>query len=168
MTLTPRPGFAKFRDDYGSLDYRGAVVLDIGADYGCTPEWFLERGAERVVALEKRPDWRRRLESWAEGRPVEVADPLSADNAERLLIEIRPDVVKVDCEGCERHLLDVSADALRIPRAWVMETHHADDFRRFKVLFASLGYDVSVVWSTEDRAGEAHRAVIRASRPSQT
>ena len=47
--------FGNYDSMYGSLDYRDAVVLDIGADFGSTARFFFERGAKRVVSLDIVP-----------------------------------------------------------------------------------------------------------------
>lgn len=164
--LVPRPGFSGFRDDYGSVNYEGAVVLDIGADYGCTAEYFLERGAEHVIASEKRPDWLVRLREWADGKPVTVVGPSDASTLRSLLRTCKPDIVKMDCEGCESDLLGLPRDALTVPHTWIMETHGAYLHRAVVTLFWRSGYSVKNIWSVERPEPNRNRAVIKATRES--
>lgn len=142
MTLTPDSAWHIERE-YGVFDYTDAVVLDIGADYGCSPEFFLDRGAAHVVACEARDEWRELLTKWAEGRPVTVVGEVKPGNIAGLLTEHRPDYVKVDCEGCERVLLDAPDDVLAAPRGWVLETHTLDLYADLRALFERLGYRFS-------------------------
>lgn len=141
MTLIPDKAWHIARE-YGSLDYRDAVVLDIGAEYGCSAEFFLSRGAKHVFASEFSPEWRNLLARWAVGKPVTVVPAVTEDNAATLL-GLSPDVVKVDCEGCEKVLLGVSDEALATPRAWVLETHTADLYDSLTERMRSLGYKVT-------------------------
>lgn len=47
---------------YGSLDRRGKVVADVGADIGPSVYYFLSRGAKKVIAFEKKTALREELE----------------------------------------------------------------------------------------------------------
>lgn len=138
--------FGNFESMYGSLDYQDAVVLDIGADYGSTARFFFKRGAKRVIVSERNHDWHDELRIYARKEPrLTVVDLLREDNVEDLLCRLDPDVVKVDCEGCERILLTVSRLLLGGPRAWVMETHSRELYDGFKAKFEDLGYQVKTV-----------------------
>jgi len=52
-------------DHWGWLHVAGKTVLDVGADYGSTADFFLEQGALRVVAVEADPKLFRRLAALA-------------------------------------------------------------------------------------------------------
>jgi hypothetical protein len=144
MSLVPQKAWHIERE-YGSLDYAGAVVLDIGADYGCTAEFFLARGATHVYASERNEEWLAKLEVWAEGKPVTALGPLTAGSAAALFQTVRPDVVKVDCEGCEAHLIGLPDELLTIPRAWVLETHTPELYLDLWALFGRLGYRLTMI-----------------------
>jgi len=44
---------------YGKYDYRGKIVLDIGADFGLSPKFFIDQGASQVIAYspERQKNW---------------------------------------------------------------------------------------------------------------
>ena len=75
---------------YGKYDYKDKVVLDIGADFGLSPKFFIDRGAKRVIAyspmrqkrqfMDEKIEWHRKY--W-KGEEIEA------------------DFLKIDCEGCE-------------------------------------------------------------------
>lgn len=141
VSLVPEKAWHIARE-YGSLDYKDAVVLDVGADYGCTAEFFLARGAKHVFASEANPEWRRRLAMWAAGKPVTVVSATDKESAEDLL-GLAPDIVKMDCEGCEATLLGVGDSFLSIPRAWILETHTAPLYEALTDRFRALGFLVT-------------------------
>jgi hypothetical protein len=159
----PERAFRDFRAEYGSLDYRDAVVLDIGADYGCTPAFFLERGAKHVIACERNPDWLLLLSEWAEGKPVTVAGMVDSANVGTLLDRYSPDVVKVDCEGCESLLLTLPDQTLSTPRAWVIETHTVPLYEAFVSRMEGMGYKVTTVRDFGSGTGKVCR-IITAER----
>jgi len=131
---------------YGALDYQDAVALDVGGYIGDTALWMLARGArfvhvyepvywrEATQNLEGKPAavypyavwWgRRKLKISLEGpgtgshsgdvevETVPITDVLKAHN---------PDIVKLDCEGCEWTLLQLDCELLRQFK-WLIEVH---------------------------------------------
>jgi hypothetical protein len=137
------PEVFDFAKDYGTLDYTNAVVLDIGADFGSSPAFFLSKGAKHVIACECDPAWYQRLEEWAKGQPVTVVGEVTPENIGTLVEQA--DVVKVDCEGCEAMLPTLPAATLKGPRAWVLETHTVPLYDTLTQLFKRLGYTVHLV-----------------------
>jgi len=150
----------------GGLDYNGAVVLDIGADYGTTAAFFLGHGAREVYVSERNEEWRIELHKLADRDPrVHVLPSLAPENAAGILLDVRPDIVKVDCEKCERHLLAVPVPQMSIPRAWVMETHTKVLYDAFWGFFESMGYTVTLVEGfADDQPPERYIKVIQAVR----
>ena len=154
MTLKPQRA-RHFEREYGSVDYKGAVVLDIGADYGCSPEFFLSRGAKHVIASEVNQEWRRDLIAWAQGRPVTVIDGLDTSNARDVFEQYQPEVVKCDCEGCECVLLTLPDEVMAGPRAWVLETHTIPLYRDLRALFGRLGYRLTMIQDFGDKPNKS-------------
>lgn len=158
--------FGDYEEQYGTIDCRGAVVLDVGADFGSTARFFLHQGAARVYASERLPEWVIRLRAYTLEEPrVSLLPPLRPEDVDPWLLTLRPDVVKVDCEGCEAFFLDRGSDqALMIPRAWVLEVHSLDLEERFTARFTQLGYRIRVVVEHAYRSPEKHRVVLAAER----
>ena len=88
---------------YGSIDWRGKSVLDIGADIGSSAIFFLSRGAKYVYLVEKEPAYRETYESIKQKHPIlkntYMVSSLEPANSSYF------DVLKMDCEGCELSLL---------------------------------------------------------------
>ncbi len=138
--------FGDYEEMYGSMDYEGKVVLDIGADYGTTATWFLEQGAKRVLVSEKNPEWYEQLVALAVEDPrIEITPTIDLKTICELLHGWFPQIVKVDCEGCEVVLLEVSPQLLTKPEVWVLETHTQMLYDELKERFRTLGYKVTII-----------------------
>lgn len=111
---------------YGFVNVTDKTVLDIGADWGSTPHFFITKGAKSVIAVDGDKGYYDRmvenLKDELRVLPVYLFIRKPQDMAE-LIETYRPDVVKIDCEGCEIHLASVSLDILKIPQEYVIETH---------------------------------------------
>jgi len=131
---------------YGSLDYRGAVVLDVGGYIGDTALWMLARGA-RFVHVYEPVYWREAMQN-LEGKPATVYPyavwwdagelELAVDAAStglragstrvrtvplpEVIDAHKPDIVKMDCEGCEWAILYTPCGLMRSVQ-WVIEVH---------------------------------------------
>jgi hypothetical protein len=119
---------------WGWLDVRDKVVLDVGADYGSTADFFLQRGAARVIAVEGDTRSFRRLEALAKERPGLVAVQkriTSVNDWRELLSSHAPQVVKADCEGGEYWLLDLEDKLFSRPEAWAVELHTKEQAERW-------------------------------------
>jgi len=147
LALPPLPG-DNYEGQYGFVNYKGKVVLDVGADYGSTAAFFLSRGAVQVVAVEGAEEFFSQLEENA--REVPQVTPVkclvsSPQDFEGLIATYQPDIVKVDCEGCERHLLNVSTKTFRKVSEYLLETHTDELWLQFKDRFQRLGYSITHV-----------------------
>jgi len=170
------------RGQYEDLDVEGKVVLDVGAGFGETAIYFLERGAKLVVAFEPCPNmFREMLANLALNglldRVVAINAGVGGESAYRTLLCPRPTraplmsfdrilrslptgvVVKMDCEGCEYEaILSASSDNLKKVGDWSVE-YHGNPEPLVKKLEAS-GFEVYVkgpwAWSV---------GFIRAKKP---
>lgn len=119
-------GGADYQKHWGFLNVEGRVVLDVGADYGSTAVYFLSKGADGVIAVEGCEGHYRRLEALAEKERRIVPAQMHVSCAEDWWIHLHafePDVLKVDCEGCEAYLLDVSDSSFASVVEMGLEVH---------------------------------------------
>jgi len=55
------------------------------------------------------------------------------------------EIAKVDCEGCEKFLLDACKDEIREIPYWVIESHNRDTDKALVEMFSSLGFNHKVI-----------------------
>jgi len=75
---------------YGKYHYDGKVVLDIGADFGLSPAFFLHQGASKVIAYSPE-----RQKNWLRDSRIEWHRKCWNGQFHQA------DILKIDCEGCE-------------------------------------------------------------------
>lgn len=121
---------SSFESMYGKLNLKGRIILDIGADWGSTPHFFISQGAKQVIAVEGNDGYYKRMkENFRDDPRVTpifryIREPRDIG---KLIEEHKPDIVKIDCEGCERHLPMVQKYILKIPSEYIIETHLPHD-----------------------------------------
>ncbi|WP_148224720.1 hypothetical protein [Vulcanisaeta moutnovskia] len=146
-------------NQYGMADYKGKVVLDVGAYVGDTLLYFLHNGARYVIAVEpvgkyvselarnamlNRIDSRKFTIVGAHYGKLSICDFLNAFGG--------IDVAKFDCEGCE---LGLAKDPCigKIPE-YVIEYHSNDILMELLTRFNNEGFKCSAV------SGDANVGII--------
>jgi len=75
---------------YGRYNYQDKIILDIGADFGLSPKFFIDHGAKKVIAYSPMKQKRQFMDLRIEwNRKYWQGEERSAD------------FLKIDCEGCE-------------------------------------------------------------------
>lgn len=116
-----------YEADWGFLDVKGQVVLDIGADYGSTAAFFLNKGAVKVICVESYDNDYAALAELAKKEPrIEAIHKhiSSSVHFETFIVTYQPDVVKIDIEGGEAYLLDIRPCVARRVREYGIELHN--------------------------------------------
>lgn len=111
---------------YGAIRYKGKKVLDIGADVGSTADFFLRRGAREVIAVDGNKSMFKGLVKNAKKIPEIKPILIKIDKPrhfEELIKRHRPDVLKSDCEGCEKHLFKIPDEVFSMVKEYMVETH---------------------------------------------
>ena len=129
---------------WGHTSFKGKTVLDIGADYGSTAYYFLKHGAKRVVAVEGDKRFISKLrKNYGRSQNVTCVNKWvsCARDIEVLVRKFKPDIIKVDIEGSESHILGVSPTVLCSVPEWLIEVHSKDLFLKLDNLFTSHGFN---------------------------
>ena len=119
--LKPLCSWVDFYDylwSYGSINWKGKVVLDIGADIGSSAIFFLMNGANYVYLLEKEQLYRTTYESIKEKYHI-LKNSVVLKSLNDMPNNI--DVLKMDCEGCELQLL--TEELLNKANEFVVDLH---------------------------------------------
>ncbi len=167
MTKYIRPPSEDYDAHWGFASYKGKNILDVGADWGSTAYYFLEHGARKVIAVEGDKGLASQLiQNYGDDPNIVCIEKmvLSPSDFEYLISTYKPDIVKVDIEGHEKHLLGVPLDTIRPIEEWLVETHSDKLFQELNGLFTSLGYKTSVHYEPPAHPAAQIR-VIWARRP---
>jgi predicted RNA methylase len=136
-----------YSEDYSRhwpVNVEGKTVIDVGADYGSTAYYFLQKGAVRVVCVEGNPALYKQLEANMRFLPNCVAVYKNIESPVDFtdILKNTAETVKVDVEGAEKHLLKVAPSLLQQHYEWIIEMHRNIDRRAFTRHFQSVGFDV--------------------------
>ncbi len=166
------PCFTKYRmilhetfimNQYGVIDYKDKVVLDVGAYVGDTLLYFLRNGARYVISVEPTKKYVNELmrnimlnkvnsENFVVIRSgygkLSICDFLNAFGG--------IDVAKFDCEGCEL-LLTKDACMPRIP-TYIIEYHSNVILSTLQEVFSKYGFKCRAV------SGDANIGIIICQR----
>ena len=93
---------------YLPIDFRGKVVLDVGAGEGETAMFFLKHGASKVVCIESCADANKFLTINAHNHPNQIT--AINDKFQISQLKIPHDFLKMDIEGYEEALLGVKLE----------------------------------------------------------
>jgi precorrin-6B methylase 2 len=131
---------------WGFTDFKNKVILDLGADYGSTAYYFLQKGAGMVIAVEGNDELFEKLKRNFKDNPKVIPIHMKisrGQQVEELIDKYRPDLVKVDIEGAEIYILN--ADVKKV-KEWLIETHTDDVYDALHEFFLKNGFTVKTFY----------------------
>lgn len=124
---------------------RWAHVENIEKDWPTTPEYFKAKGAKKVIAVdgdEKEISWFSEKYSH-ESAYVFVHGMINSPNALEYLIKLcKPNCIKIDIEGEEIHLINLSDDIFNLVDEYYIETHSLGLYLSCIIKLAQNRYDI--------------------------
>ena len=142
----PQPYPESYEEHWAYTSFKGKTILDLGADWGSTAEWFLMKGARRVTAVEGNPNYYQQLrENFKEDPRVETVHRWidSPEDLQELLVKYPTEIVKVDIEGAEVHIANTPPNLVGGPKEWLIEYHTPEIGEALRGLFERLGFRTS-------------------------
>ena len=131
-------------DHYSGIDVRGKKVLMLGSDYGVTPMYLIERGAESVTGFSL---WKQ---YFFNPRYTHITDRFTMDKINGMGF----DVMFSDCEGCE-YLL--TKDYLKTLKGYVICFHDPIENQE---LFDYVKSESTFIAPPVDRVEEGYKKEI--------
>lgn len=134
-----------FEWHWGFVDWKNKTILDIGADFGSTAKCFLAVGATKVIASEGNDQYYEKLVQYAKDKSNIIPDKRwigSASDFIYLFNTFKVDIVKMDCEGGERYLLDVPDNIIASIKEYAIECHSQDITNKMIQKLKDLKYNI--------------------------
>lgn len=130
---------------YGQVNYKDRIVLDIGADIGSTAYFFLKKGAKLIVAVEGSEQCFDKLKSNAKSFKSTI--PIlcfinKPEQIETLIQRWKPDILKMDIEGGEIHLFQIADATFKLVNEYLIEIHSESLLDMLKKKSAANGYEI--------------------------
>jgi len=150
----PKEDFAFYERVYGIVDYAGKSVLDLGADVGSTADYFLQKGARLIHAVEADETRFKKLvgniADLLNDPKMKLVKPVRATVQDHEVLAgwmylLRPDIVKADLDTkdgkyYETVFLKLDSPILRIVPEWLIECHTRPNARALITHFAQAGF----------------------------
>jgi hypothetical protein len=148
-----REDFQFYERVYGGLHYQGKTVLDVGADVGSTADYFMQKGAACVYAIEGE---QRRFSKLCQNIQTVLGDPgfqrvkpwhIFLGDAETLagvIYQAHADIVKFDLDSpgkfYEHLLAQLPPNVLQLTGEWLIELHTRDNSQKVRQAFEASGF----------------------------
>lgn len=128
----------------------GKVILDLGCGWinqghSSTPEYFILRGASKIIGVDINQQEIEVLKTLYPEHIFIIQMINSSDDFDKLFNTYKPDVVKMDIEGAEVHLKDVSKTSFDSIKEFAIEYHSpeckkviVDKFQELRFQIVSL------------------------------
>lgn len=114
---------------WGFINWKGKVILDVGADYGSTAECFLASGATKVICVDGDEGNYSCILGFVSDKKDKVIPHkkwiCSPDNIAEILTN-KVDIVKMDIEGAEIYFLRVPDNIIKSVKEYAIESHNHD------------------------------------------
>jgi len=140
-----------YEKHWSFLTLEGKSIIDFGADYGSSANYFLKRGAAKVVAVEGSYWLFRILKRNFKNRKDVVClwrFLKKPSDFEKIIAEYPCDLAKVDVEGAEIYLLNASN--LANIKEWMIETHSETTAKKLQHKLVKCGFSIETTMYGEN------------------
>jgi precorrin-6B methylase 2 len=137
-----------YGEDYDAhwnfTSFRNKIVLDLGADYGSTAYYFLRKGATKVIAVEGDQQLAEKLRRNFQNDERVICIHGFINETKQisdLILHHHPNLIKVDIEGNEKLILNLSNEDLKRVE-WLIEAHSDEIYESLKRFFLNNQFKV--------------------------
>jgi len=137
-----------YNEDYEAhwnfTSFKNKVVLDLGADYGSTAYYFLRKGATKVIAVEGDQQLAEKLRRNFQNDERVICIHGFINETKQisdLILYHHPNLIKVDIEGNEKLILNLSNEDLKGVE-WLIEAHSDEIYESLKRFFLNNQFKV--------------------------
>lgn len=138
-----------YETQWGIIDYDNKVVLDIGGSNGDTADFFLSKGARLVISVDNDLNHHLACKENAKKFKLPIlaifTDAGCSKAFDTFLKWFEPDVVKSDCEGCEKVLFTANENYLKIPKEYIIEVHSEYLEQNIRERLARAGFELRFI-----------------------
>jgi hypothetical protein len=125
----------------------GKTVLDLGCGwlfqpFDATPEYFIKRGAKKVIGVDAAGGEIQQLNDLYPEHTFICKTILEFEDLSNLIKEYRPGLIKMDIEGYEHHMKDITAEQFQSVEEIAVEYHNPECKKVLEDKLTELGFDI--------------------------
>jgi hypothetical protein len=132
-------------DDIKNVE--GKIVLDLGCGwlfqpFESTPEYFIKRGAKKVIGVDASCGEIEDLNKKYIGHNFICKTILEFEDLANLITENKPQVIKMDIEGYEHHMKNITAEQFQCVEEIGVEYHNPECKKILEDKLTELGFNI--------------------------
>jgi hypothetical protein len=128
----------------------GKIVLDLGCGwlfqpFESTPQYFISRGAKKVIGVDASCGEIDKLNQVFPDHLFVCKTILEFDDLASLIVENRPQLIKMDIEGYESHMKDITEDQFKSVDEIAVEYHNPACKKILEDKLTELGFEIFAI-----------------------
>jgi predicted RNA methylase len=128
----------------------GKVVLDLGCGwlfqpFESTPEYFIKRGAKKVIGVDASCGEIAKLNETFVDHNFICKTILEFDDLAGLIVENEPQLIKMDIEGYEHHMKNITAEQFKSVEEIAVEYHNPECKKILEDKLTELGFEIFAI-----------------------
>jgi hypothetical protein len=123
------------------------IVLDLGCGwlfqpFESTPQYFINRGAKKIIGVDASCGEIEKLNENFPNHTFVCKTILEFDDLVSLITEYKPQLIKMDIEGYERHMENITAEQFESVEEIAVEYHNPECKKILEEKLTELGFDI--------------------------
>jgi predicted RNA methylase len=131
-------------------DIENKVVLDLGCGwlfqpFQSTPEYFMSRGAKKIIGVDASCGEIEKLKQTYPDHSFVCKTILEFDDLVSLITEYKPQVIKMDIEGYEKHMENITSEQFESVEEIAVEYHNPACKQILEDKLNELGFEIFAI-----------------------